>query len=402
MLNRRKQLNETDNHAITERQALLETPVDILDPINDGPSGSIATEPQNSVHFNSGDQIFINTDQRSAPKLRKVRDKLYSSRHVTQIPIGQNVNNSTSQTTIPSGLIYHSHGNDYELSRVGSNSGISDCSIGVGEFRCRQLTSHIYYTIQPGDTLQNLSVKYSCPVASIKRLNNIWSDQDFFGLSKLRLPVGKLRLLENAIQEESPSFDRQQNQLVSSLDETIPPSCNSTKDGHLTTSSSQPVQLTTGKNFFNDHLVSQSNFNESFGERIETDSLFKNLDLSIERARTAARYYDDNANAIMQTLAQNGNIVDDSDLSEASKLTQKEAETLLNDLSDFGLSYNFLLLFIFIVCLVCPLAYVIYLEETHRDLHHHNDHQLQHHEQSHEVTSSNNYDDLANKAHFES
>ena len=183
----------------------------------------------------------------------------------------------------------------------------------------------VYYKVQPGDTLQNLSVRYSCPVASIKRLNNLWSDQEIFGLSRLKLPVGKLRLLATTYPIEESS-------------------------------STPQIQYVENPNANEQHQ----------DETMLHDSLFKSMDVNIEKARTAAKLYD--ANAIMQTLAQNGNVTDNNeDTSEVSKIATREAEALLNDLSDFGLSYNFLLLFIFIVCLVCPLAYVIYLEETHHD-----------------------------------
>lgn len=178
----------------------------------------------------------------------------------------------------------------------------------------------VYYTVQPGDTLQNLSVKFSCPVASIKRLNYIWTDQEFHAKSKLKLPVGKFRLITEAIDQQSPFyFQEQQSQ---SLDTT--------------------AEL--------DH---------------DSDVVFKALDKNIERAKAATRSYDANAKAIMKTLAEGGNIVHDiNHNSDPSNLARMEAETLLIDMSDGGLSYSCLILFMFIFCLICPLAIVIYLEET--------------------------------------
>ena len=242
-----------------------------------------------------------------------------------------------------------------------------------------QQTDFILYTVQPGDTLHNLSVKYSCPVASIKRLNNLWSDQEFFARSRIKLPLGKLRLIADVINEETRKiFPSSPDESASWLDTTSQrTSATSIHDirnnnliygeQHPTTSTPLGDDANSGQaQEFNDHDVGVAN------QSITTDSLFKDLDQNIAKARVAAKSYDDNASAIMKTLAERGNIVGDdhngqAGLSEADKIARREAETLLNDLSDFSLSYNFLVLFIFIVCLACPLAYVIYQEETHHD-----------------------------------
>ncbi|KAL7988904.1 lysM and putative peptidoglycan-binding domain-containing protein 3 [Vipera latastei] len=49
--------------------------------------------------------------------------------------------------------------------------------------------------IQEGDTLNALALQYSCSVADIKRVNNLITDQDFFALRTIKIPVKKFSLL---------------------------------------------------------------------------------------------------------------------------------------------------------------------------------------------------------------
>ncbi|GFW82681.1 lysM and putative peptidoglycan-binding domain-containing protein 3 [Trichonephila clavipes] len=53
----------------------------------------------------------------------------------------------------------------------------------------------LYLKIEEGDTLQSISIKYQCPIADIKRANNIMSSQEFYGLKYLKIPVKKHSLL---------------------------------------------------------------------------------------------------------------------------------------------------------------------------------------------------------------
>ncbi|KAM6470114.1 lysM and putative peptidoglycan-binding domain-containing protein 3 isoform 1-T1 [Liasis olivaceus] len=49
--------------------------------------------------------------------------------------------------------------------------------------------------IQEGDTLNALALQYCCSVADIKRVNNLITDQDFFALRTIKIPVKKFSLL---------------------------------------------------------------------------------------------------------------------------------------------------------------------------------------------------------------
>lgn len=310
------------------------------------------------------------------PNQRKTRDK--STPPPLQLPetytyhhhlTTRNTNNlyltNTSSTSSLIETYNQSYGDSYEF---GANSDSFSRAIDLSNsdpFRQTSSTNYVYYTVQPGDTLQNLSVKYSCPVASIKRLNNIWSDQEFYGLTKIKLPAGRLRLIAEVINEatnktsstETETHSVERTPWFDSSPEDFNNSSHSRCQDFRPVEENGPSKLSHQDYQFKDTGLGSS------------DSFFKNYDLNIERTRSAARCYD--ANAIMQSLAKSGNIVDNSgeedDSSDPSKIARREAQNLLNDMSDYGLSYNGLILFIFIVCLICPLAYVIYLEETHHD-----------------------------------
>lgn len=55
------------------------------------------------------------------------------------------------------------------------------------------------------DTLQSLSLLYGCPISELKRINNLIRDQDFYALSRVKIPVKKHSFLIDKIKEETTS-----------------------------------------------------------------------------------------------------------------------------------------------------------------------------------------------------
>lgn len=53
--------------------------------------------------------------------------------------------------------------------------------------------------IQEGDTLNAVALQYCCTVADIKRVNNLISDQDFFALRSIKIPVKKFSSLTETL-----------------------------------------------------------------------------------------------------------------------------------------------------------------------------------------------------------
>lgn len=65
-----------------------------------------------------------------------------------------------------------------------------------------------YYNVQPNDSLQSICLRYACSINLVKRLNGLISDQDFYGLSKIKLPLGKLGLLEEILEQTNIGLDK--------------------------------------------------------------------------------------------------------------------------------------------------------------------------------------------------
>lgn len=59
--------------------------------------------------------------------------------------------------------------------------------------------------IEPGDTLQSLSLKCGCTISQLKRANNLMSDQEFFGLTTVKIPVRGYGLLSQVFREQKSS-----------------------------------------------------------------------------------------------------------------------------------------------------------------------------------------------------
>ncbi|KAL9988136.1 hypothetical protein ACROYT_G002542 [Oculina patagonica] len=84
--------------------------------------------------------------------------------------------------------------------------GIEDSTVEMTELRPRSRNKRSYAStnsapqqsrktetidreILPNDSLQSFSLQYGCTVAEIKRVNNFYSDQDFYALKTIKIPV---------------------------------------------------------------------------------------------------------------------------------------------------------------------------------------------------------------------
>ncbi|XP_069669146.1 lysM and putative peptidoglycan-binding domain-containing protein 3 [Periplaneta americana] len=82
----------------------------------------------------------------------------------------------------------HLEGNKYIFSKI------SDEDADSGEEEHYSL--HVYKPepyvekeVQPGDTLQTLSLQFNCPIAELKRMNNIHRDNEIFARRTIRVPA---------------------------------------------------------------------------------------------------------------------------------------------------------------------------------------------------------------------
>jgi len=53
--------------------------------------------------------------------------------------------------------------------------------------------------IQPSDTLHSISLKYNIPLAELKRVNNILSENEFYALKRIKIPVKPSSFLKDLI-----------------------------------------------------------------------------------------------------------------------------------------------------------------------------------------------------------
>lgn len=340
-MNRRRQPDNIEYNSRDEQEALLGENIQNIHDVNPNRHKVVSSDwrPAQSVSQRKSRGVNL-----SDIKLTAGCSVGASQVHITDIP--------SSSTQL------HNYGDSHEF---GSDHRTYSRTIGFSDESPRSSSDFIYYTVQPNDTLQTLSVKYSCPVASIKRLNHIWNDQELYARSKVKLPVGKFRLLDDVIQEEIQKSTSASGSIVANNNDLTYPSDSLIRD------ESQSILANELSGNLIDFNSNASDYNQSLTRNSGGSSnvVFRTTDKNIEKARAAAQLYEAHAQDIMQTLAEGGNIVHDIDnYSSDIKQARREAETLLIDMSDNGLSYSCLILFVFIVCLICPLAYVIYLEET--------------------------------------
>lgn len=111
----------------------------------------------------------------------------------------------------------HSDSQSYELksrSRVrnGINTGIpfhptidsnnqhtAKRKVYTDQVSSSHLVDFVEWAVKPGDTLSSLSLKSGCTISHLKRANNLMTDQDFYALSVIRIPVKRYGILSEVL-----------------------------------------------------------------------------------------------------------------------------------------------------------------------------------------------------------
>src|SRR5699024_10059683 len=57
----------------------------------------------------------------------------------------------------------------------------------------------IFHEIKPNDTLQGIALRYNCTTAKLRLYNHLMSDQDFYGISYIKIPVIKNSVLKETL-----------------------------------------------------------------------------------------------------------------------------------------------------------------------------------------------------------
>lgn len=78
----------------------------------------------------------------------------------------------------------------------------------------QETPSYVERRLTEDDTLQSVSLQYGCPVAEIKRLNNLIRDQDFYALTSVKIPVKQHSFLVDQIQEDDKNASERELKTV--------------------------------------------------------------------------------------------------------------------------------------------------------------------------------------------
>lgn len=276
------------------------------------------------------------------------------------------------------------------------------------------ITEYTYYDIQPEDSLQSICLRYACSVNQVKRINGLMTNQEFYGLRRIKLPLGKLGLLEDILRTQqqnlhpdngslsqprlanSPGFALSVVTRQSQFKPLLSPGFSS---GQINEINDNQSSLYSNK-FDSNNIRSQLNHSHSFSNLkdfagrdinidvdaqhyVDTrdlkkqsfikpdlhepndmgtedlltvvndnvDKIFHDLDYHVERAKVAAESYDQRAAELVDKM--NTNSTSNFRQSRVSKIPE-----IFFCSENFGLSYKKLLVFIFVVCLVVPLVYI--------------------------------------------
>lgn len=216
------------------------------------------------------------------------------------------------------------------------------------------------YDIQPGDTLQNICLRYACPVNQVKRLNGLINDQEFYALRVLKLPVGKMGLLDELLkQQQQPTNgngDLLDNRDV--LEHSNTPTTSRKTFNSPGSALSISVRQPTSSNF----IKSEIDENHITVDNLLTDSdpvvqnVFEDLDYHVEMAKAATETQDQRVTELVDTIAIN-NPSNGTNVVRPAKRVSKIPELFFSG-ENFGLNIKRLIFLIIFVCLVVPLVYI--------------------------------------------
>lgn len=122
------------------------------------------------------------------------------------IMAGRNQNRTASLTGIQASGHVHTFGNCTDNDMLEEDAEVYELR-SRGKEKVRRSTSRdrlddiviLTKDIQEGDTLNAVALQYCCTVADIKRVNNLISDQDFFALRSIKIPVKRFSSLTETL-----------------------------------------------------------------------------------------------------------------------------------------------------------------------------------------------------------
>lgn len=196
----------------------------------------------------------------------------------------------------------------------------------------RPVIDFVEWTVNQGDTLESLSLKSGCTVSQIKRINNLFTEQDFYALKAIRIPIKKYGILSEILVNTSNAED-QLKELESSSQQV--------------TDDNQP-RLTSSS-------ILKANLEEPRSKEKTVQDFIKSLDNNLEQIR--------------EKINRNSPPRDSVHLPVQVPLPKKTLQSHHND--ECGLSLSQVLCLVLIVCILVPVTYIILAEEEIIEHNHH-------------------------------
>lgn len=187
----------------------------------------------------------------------------------------------------------------------------SSCSIQ------KEKIEYLIYEIKPTDTIQSVALKFNCSISSIKRCNNLISDQEFHGLKHVKLPMKKHGILTEALYQQS--------------------NVNSTDD--LT--NSNPITVNLG---IRQHIEDN--------RQNDVTKFLSEMDKDLQRICQSTK-----------SVIESSNINKSNEDFSGYKIVTKTKRKVCDE-TDYGINLPTLLIIAFIICFLIPVIYIIYFSET--------------------------------------
>jgi hypothetical protein len=217
-------------------------------------------------------------------------------------------------------------------------------------------TEFIIRPIEPGDTLQNLALKCGCSVFELKTANNLITEQDFYGLKNVKIPVKKYGILSEVLSHQlNSSNGHRAPDLLTGNDQLDQISC------ELPHSSSRASPS----------LIVNVGLKRTFGldeDKTDVKKFMQNLDKDLEDIRKVATN--------VSTSYTSTELSTDVELFNEALVPNKRSAYYC-DGADCGLSLWHVLVLAVIVVILIPVIYTLMVEEeiqidaTNHSLHHH-------------------------------
>lgn len=191
--------------------------------------------------------------------------------------------------------------------------------------------------LQEGDTLQSLSIRYQCPVAELKRLNNLHRENEIFARRTIKVPF---RFFSIPTVHKSGDNSPNNSSAKKSVDANIlKEKLSSVTTGNLLLGRSDDKQATNlNKIIFNTTIINKNPEEEHFDECVMDDD--EEIQLLPKEDQTPEEI------VVSSELSCNG--------------------------ADWGLSWPIILGIILILAFVVPLIYIFYIAEHPEKYHQHN------------------------------